>query len=83
MIILTEEDPRNETVHGICTQIAKGIVNTNYSIVEDRYDAIRQALEMANDGDTVLILAKGDETYMYREFGENHGSVTMKQPVKY
>ncbi len=69
MIILTEEDPRNETVHGICAQIAKGIVKTNYSIVEDRYDAIRQALEMANDGDTVLILAKGDETYMYREFG--------------
>ena len=36
---------------------------------EDRYDAIRQALEMANEGDTVLILAKGDESYMYREFG--------------
>jgi len=69
MIILTEEDPRNEIPHAIAEQIAKGITKSNYSIVEDRYDAIRQALEMANAGDTVLILAKGNETYMYREFG--------------
>lgn len=69
MIILTEEDPRNELPHAIAEQIAKGITKSNYSIVEDRYDAIRQALEMANEGDTVLILAKGDESYMYREFG--------------
>ncbi len=69
MIILSEEDPRNETPHGIAEQIAKGITRCNYSIVEDRYDAIRQALEIANEGDTVLILAKGNETYMYREFG--------------
>jgi len=69
MIILTEEDPRGETPHGIAEQIAKGITHSNYSIVEDRYDAIRQALEIANEDDTVLILAKGNETYMYRDFG--------------
>ncbi len=69
MIILTEEDPRGETPHGIAQQIAKGITRSNYSIVEDRYDAIRQALEIANENDTVLILAKGNETYMYRDFG--------------
>lgn len=69
MIILTEEDPRGESPHGIAEQIAKGITRCNYSIVEDRYDAIRQALEIANEGDTVLILAKGNETYMYRDFG--------------
>jgi UDP-N-acetylmuramoyl-L-alanyl-D-glutamate--2,6-diaminopimelate ligase len=69
MIILTEEDPRGENPHGIAEQIAKGITHSNYSIVEDRYDAIRQALEIANEDDTVLILAKGNETYMYRDFG--------------
>ncbi|TFG83098.1 MAG: UDP-N-acetylmuramoyl-L-alanyl-D-glutamate--2,6-diaminopimelate ligase, partial [Erysipelotrichales bacterium] len=69
MIILTEEDPRGEVPHVIAEQIAKGITHANYSIVEDRYDAIRQALEIASEGDTVLILAKGNETYMYRDFG--------------
>jgi UDP-N-acetylmuramoyl-L-alanyl-D-glutamate--2,6-diaminopimelate ligase len=69
MIILTEEDPRGENPHGIAQQIAKGITHSNYSIVENRYDAIRQALEIANEGDTVLILAKGNETYLYRDFG--------------
>ena len=34
-----------------------GIQKTNRIIIESRYDAIRQAVEVANVGDTILTLA--------------------------
>ncbi len=68
MIILTEEDPRNESITDICMEIAAGIKG-KFLVIESRYDAIRQAIDLANENDTVLVLAKGSETYMYREFG--------------
>ena len=69
MIILTEDDPRDEQALDICHEIASGIKKTNYIIVEDRYDAIRQAVELADPEDTIILLGKGDEKFIYREFG--------------
>ncbi len=69
MIILTEDDPRNEKPADICKEIAAGIHKTPYIVVEDRYDAIRQAVEMAEAKDTIIIMGKGDEKFIYREFG--------------
>lgn len=69
LIILTEDDPRDEDPIQIAEEIASGIEKTNRIIIESRYDAIRQAIEVANVGDTILILGKGDETFIYREFG--------------
>ncbi len=69
MIILTEDDPRGESPIEIAQDIASGIKKTNYIIIESRYDAIRQAIEMANVQDTILILGKGDEEFIYSEYG--------------
>lgn len=69
MIILTEDDPRSEKPLDICTQIATGIQNKPYVVIEDRYDAIREAMEIAGAGDTVILMGKGDEKFIYREFG--------------
>ncbi len=68
-VILTEDDPRDENPKQIADQIKSGIVKTSYVFIEDRYEAIRQAITCAQEGDTVLILGKGDEPYMYRENG--------------
>ena len=68
-IILTEDDPRDENPRDIANEIKGGIKDTNNIFIEDRYSAIRQAIESANVNDTVLILGKGDEVFMYREFG--------------
>ncbi len=70
MIILTEDDPRDESILQIAHEIASGIKKTNFIIVERRYDAIRQAIELANEDDTILLLGKGDEEFLYREFGK-------------
>lgn len=72
MIILTEDDPRNESIYDIAMEIASGITNTNYVIIEDRYYAIQQAIELAQENDTILILGKGDENFIYREFGTEY-----------
>ena len=68
-IILTEDDPRDEDPREIANEIKSGISDTNNIFIADRYAAIRQAIESANVKDTVLILGKGDEVFMYREFG--------------
>lgn len=72
LIIITEEDPRNESALNIAHEIASGIKNTPYIIMLDRYDAIAQGLEIANKGDTVLILAKGNEQYIDRLYGKEY-----------
>ena len=69
MIILTEDDPRDENIRNIAMDIADGIKNKNYIIIEDRYGAIREAIDMAAANDTIIILGKGDEKFIYREFG--------------
>ncbi len=71
-IILTEDDPRDEDPKEIANEIKTGILHTNNIFIADRYAAIRQAIESANAQDTVLILGKGDEVFMYREFGREH-----------
>lgn len=65
MIILTEDDPRQEGVRNIANQIAEGIEG-NYVIIDNRYDAIYQAVELANAGDVILLLGKGSDKYMAR-----------------
>ena len=69
MIILTEDDPRDEDPLKIAHEIASGITHRNYIFDMDRYDAIRQAIEIADPNDTIIILGKGDERFIYREFG--------------
>lgn len=68
-IVLTEDDPRDENPKEIADQIKEGIQDTNYVFIEDRYEAIRQAITSATSGDTVLLLGKGDESFIYREHG--------------
>lgn len=46
-----------------------GIQNTPHVFVQDRYEAIHQAISSAQEGDTVLLLGKGDESFIYRENG--------------
>ena len=35
----------------------------NYEIVIDRHEAIKRAINIAEEGDMVMILGKGNETY--------------------
>ncbi len=63
--IFTYEDPRSEDPQKICEDIIADIKDSynNYEIVIDRREAINKAINMADAGDMVLILGKGNETY--------------------
>ena len=65
IIILTDEDPRGEEQLAIINQIAAGIRSgfdsaSVYKIC-DRQQAINKAIEIAQPGDTILLLGKGHE----------------------
>ncbi len=63
-IILTNEDPYDENPQAIIENIVEGISHNHYKIVIDRREAIREALELARTGDTVLITGKGTDPYI-------------------
>ncbi len=63
--ILTSDNPRTENPLVILAAIEKGIKPTGgkYEVIENRREAIRRSLEMAEDGDVIVLAGKGHETY--------------------
>jgi UDP-N-acetylmuramoyl-L-alanyl-D-glutamate--2,6-diaminopimelate ligase len=61
--IFTSDNPRSESPNEILAQMTGSLKFTSPSqIIEDRTDAIRAAVALAQDGDTVIVLGKGHET---------------------
>jgi UDP-N-acetylmuramoyl-L-alanyl-D-glutamate--2,6-diaminopimelate ligase len=61
--IFTSDNPRSEAPSEILAQMTSSLTfNAPSQIIEDRGDAIRVAVSLASDGDTVLVLGKGHET---------------------
>lgn len=75
MVIITEDDSRDEDPAEIAEMFAKGaekagkVRGENLMIELDREKAIRKALMMARRGDLVLILGKGHEKTILRGDG--------------
>ena len=63
--ILTSDNPRNEDPYAILASIEEGIRRTQcpYTVIENRREAIRTALQMAREGDMIILAGKGHETY--------------------
>ncbi|MCM8798461.1 MAG: UDP-N-acetylmuramoyl-L-alanyl-D-glutamate--2,6-diaminopimelate ligase [Candidatus Omnitrophica bacterium] len=64
-VILTTDNPRSEEPEAIISDIEGGFPPgfNRYQVILDRYAAIKEALSMAGEGDTVLIAGKGHEPY--------------------
>jgi UDP-N-acetylmuramoyl-L-alanyl-D-glutamate--2,6-diaminopimelate ligase len=63
MMVLTSDNPRSEEPMAIIEDIKKGLTKQNYILETDRRKAIEKALDLAKEGDLVLIAGKGHETY--------------------
>ncbi len=63
--ILTSDNARNEDPFDILEMVEEGIKPTGgaYCIIENRREAIRHALTMAEEGDVIVLAGKGHETY--------------------
>ena len=62
--IFCYEDPRSEDPKKIIDMMTADISDkSKYEVVIDRSEAIKRAIDIAEKGDIVLILGKGNETY--------------------
>lgn len=74
VVVLTDDDPYDEDRYSIIEQIATGVARTegdgNFWKIPTRYEAIKYALSMAREGDTVVIAGKGAETVQCLAYGK-------------
>ena len=63
-IVLTNDNPRSENPADIIRDIESGISIKDVKSIENRYDAVRFALGEMEEGDTLVIAGKGNETYL-------------------
>jgi len=61
--IVTSDNPRTEEPMSIIDDILGGINNKNYLVIENRKDAIKEAIKIAKSGDVLVIAGKGHEDY--------------------
>lgn len=72
--IITEDNSRYEDINDIMNDIEIGLKKANgkYIKIEDRKEAIKYAIENAKEGDIILLLGKGHETYREKNGVREH-----------
>lgn len=63
--VITSDNPRYEDAMSIIREIENGItgITKEYVLIEDRREAIKYALSIMEEGDSLLIAGKGSEKY--------------------
>ncbi len=63
--VVTSDNPRHEDPNAIIADIVAGMgeANGSYEVVCDRREAIRRAIELADEDTSILIAGKGHEDY--------------------
>ena len=64
--IVTSDNPRTEDPDSIIYDIEAGMRESNHERITDRLAAIQRAIDLAEEGDIVLLAGKGHETYQIR-----------------
>ncbi|MEC5422176.1 UDP-N-acetylmuramoyl-L-alanyl-D-glutamate--2,6-diaminopimelate ligase [Virgibacillus sp. C22-A2] len=62
-VILTVNDPRNESTSSILADMETGMQHERYLLISDRKVAIKKAIELSEPGDILIIAGKGQEEY--------------------
>jgi UDP-N-acetylmuramoyl-L-alanyl-D-glutamate--2,6-diaminopimelate ligase len=70
--IVTSDNPRTEKPMSIINDVLAGIDKDNYEVIENRKEAIKRAIEIAEAGDVIVIAGKGHEDYQILNTGKIH-----------
>jgi len=62
-VIITSDNPRNEDPYKIISDIKSGITKNNFKVIENRQEAIKQAIYNNYESSIILIAGKGHEDY--------------------
>ena len=65
LVILTSDNPRTENPESIIDEIEPGLAGTTTPWIRicDRVEAIHRAIDLAGEGDVILLAGKGHEDY--------------------
>ena len=63
LVVVTSDNPRCEEPYSIIEDILKGMKKDNHIVIENRREAIRHAMTIAEEGDIIILAGKGHETY--------------------
>ena len=80
LIILTNDNPRNENPDTILDDIEKGMQKETHLRIRDREEAIIFALGQAEKGEIILLAGKGHENYTIDNNGKR--SFSEKEIIK-
>lgn len=72
--VVTSDNPRTENPAAIIEDIMVGVKDTDceYTVIENRREAIKFALSFAKRGDCIILAGKGHETYQIIGKEKNH-----------
>ena len=65
LLVITEQDRRHENVAEIKEEMLRDAQDAPHVFIEKRYEAIEYALHHAKQGDTIVVLGKGDERFQH------------------
>ena len=73
-VIVTSDNPRSEEPRKIIDDILEGMSDTKtpYEVVENRVEAIKKAVQIAEKGDIIVLAGTGHETYQILKDGTIH-----------
>lgn len=73
-VIVTSDNPRSEEPSAIINDILEGVSGTRtpYKVIENRVEAIKYAVSMAQKDDIIVLAGKGHETYQILKDGTIH-----------
>jgi UDP-N-acetylmuramoyl-L-alanyl-D-glutamate--2,6-diaminopimelate ligase len=63
LAVVTSDNPRTEEPMAIIEDVVEGIEKDNYIVIENRREAIKTAIEVAQKGDVIVVAGKGHEDY--------------------
>ena len=74
LCIVTSDNPRTEQPEAIIEDILEGMKDTKtpYEVIVNRPQAIHHALDIAQPGDTIVLMGKGHETYQEINHVKHH-----------
>ena len=71
--VITSDNPRTENPHAIIDDILRGVEDlNNCAVIENRIEAIRYAMDIAEKNDIIVLAGKGHETYQEINGVKNH-----------
>tara|TARA_Y100001968_G_C19239820_1_gene658848 strand:- start:650 stop:940 length:291 start_codon:yes stop_codon:yes gene_type:complete len=62
-IVVTSDNPRTESLDSIINDISMGFLYSKHTIIKNREEAIKYAINKMNKNSILLILGKGRENY--------------------